>query len=34
MMMDRMNWYSPGYYSPFYQTPICHRHRGGRVVCH
>jgi hypothetical protein len=33
MMMDRMNWYYPGFYSPYYYAPLCHRH-GSRTVCH
>jgi hypothetical protein len=33
MMMDRMNWYYPGFYSPYYYAPLCHRH-GSRMVCH
>ena len=32
-LMERMDWYYPGYYSPFYYTPFCHHH-GGRLVCH
>lgn len=32
-LMERMDWYYPGYYSPFYYTPFCHHH-GGRLICH
>jgi hypothetical protein len=32
-LMERMNWYYPGYYSPFYYSPFCHHH-GGRLICH
>ena len=33
MMMNRMDWYYPGLYSPYYYAPLCHRH-GSRMVCH